>query len=313
MRQRKTIIALGDALTLLRELPSKSVHCCVTSPPYWLLRDYGHEAQIGLEPTPEEYVERLCRVFDEVYRVLRDDGTCWPNLGDTYYGSGKGAGCTGPSKETFRFSHKPTENGGKAKSLALIPERFALAMEARGWICRNKIIWHKPNAMPSSVKDRFTVDFEEVRFFVKQGRYHFDQQFEPVAPSTIARGKRGVSGNHKNSEGAPGQTPHGFAKPRIYDAEREVPEHRNMRCVWSIPVAQCREAHFAVFPEALIETPIKAGCPEGGIVLDPFCGAGTTAIVCERLNRSFRGIELNPEYVEIAKRRIREARARRSA
>ncbi len=314
----RTIISLGDSLTQLKLLPSESVHCCVSSPPYWHLRDYGHANQIGLEPTVEEYIERLCRVFDEVWRVLRNDGTCWVNLGDTYFGSGKGAGATGPCMESFRFSEKPKEEGGNAKSLALIPNRFAIAMTDRGWLCRNEIIWHKPNPMPQRVKDRCSVDFEKMFFFVKQKHYYFDQQFEPVAPSTIARGKRGVSGNHKNTNGAPGQTIQGLSKPRPADPDREVSQFCNRRSVWSIPLTRCRKKrggkHFAVFPEKLIETPILAGCPEGGVVLDPFCGSGTTAIVCERLNRSFLGIELNHEYVELSTNRIRQERKmRRSA
>ena len=166
---RETIIALGDALSQLKLLPSKSVHCCITSPPYWHLRDYGHEQQIGLEPTPQEYVERLIIIFDEVWRVLRNDGTCWINMGDTYFGSGKGAGATGPCMESFRFSEKPKEEGGNAKSLALIPNRFAIAMTDRGWLCRNEIIWHKPNPMPQRVKDRCSVDFEKLLFFGSSG------------------------------------------------------------------------------------------------------------------------------------------------
>jgi DNA modification methylase len=270
-----TKIATGDALTVLRLMPSESVQCCITSPPYWLLRDYGVEGQIGLEPAPDDYIQRLCEVFDEVKRVLQDDGTCWVVMGDTYFGSGKGAGCDRPMLENFRFRRKPKERGGTPKCLAQIPSRFGIEMCRRGWILRNRIIWLKSNSLPSKAKDRFTVNFDEIFFFTKNGQYYFEQQFEPYKPSR---------GNKK----------------------------ANMRSVWKIPVARRKKGHFAVYPEALIETPIKAGCPEGGIVLDPFCGSGTTGIVCERLGRSFLGIELNPEYVEIAKKRIRAARLPRA-
>lgn len=284
----------GDALAVLKQIPDRSYHSCVTSPAYWLLRDYEVEGQLGLEPTPQGYVARLVRVFDEVRRTLRDDGTCWVVLGDTYFGSNKGSG-NSPSKENFRFRHRLTEIGGTPKSLALIPSRFAIAMTDAGWILRNRIIWHKPNATPTSAKDRFTVDFEEMFFFTKSRRYYFEQQIVPYAESTrkcirqVARGMLDRLAHKSRVQGA------------------------NMRAVWTIPVARCRDAHFAVYPEELIETPILAGCPPGGTVLDPFSGAGTTGIVCERLERSFLGIELNPQYVEIAQKRIREARERRMA
>ena len=182
-----TKLATGDALDVLRKMPNESIHCCVTSPPYWLLRDYGVDGQLGLESTPTEYVERLCQVFDEVWRVLRNDGTCWVVLGDTYFGSGKGAGSNGKCKESFRFQSKPKGIGGKAKCLAQIPSRFALAMTDRGWIVRNRIIWHKPNPIPASATDRFSVDSEELLFFAKSPQYYFEQQLEPLADATMRR------------------------------------------------------------------------------------------------------------------------------
>ncbi len=296
-----TRIATGDALTVLRQLPDGSVHSCITSPPYWLVRDYGVTGQIGLESSPREYVERLCGVFDEVWRTLRDDGTCWVVMGDTYFGSGKGAGGP-PGKENFRFGRKPTEIGGVPKSLAMIPFRFALAMTDRGWTLRNIVIWHKPNAIPSSVRDRFTVDFEILHFFVKSRRYYFDRQFE----KSLCPGSRHVM----KRPGSKGEQIKRTVNPTYFARNIVTGDFRNMRCVWTIPTTHSTDAHFAMYPEELITTPIKAGCPAGGTVIDPFCGAGTTGIVCERLRRSFLGIELNSEYVEIAKRRIREARER---
>ncbi|MGD1074236.1 MAG: site-specific DNA-methyltransferase [Bryobacteraceae bacterium] len=298
--ESRTRIATGDAPNVLRQIPRQSIHTCVTSPPYWLVRDYEVDGQIGLEPTPQGYIDHLIQVFNEVRRTLRNDGTCWVVLGDTYFGSGKGAGSHGPRKETFQFFRKPTEIGGTVKSLALIPERFAIAMTDRGWILRNVIIWHKPNAIPTSVKDRFTVDYEFLFFFVKERKYYFERQLEK---------SRYPGGKHVHKRpGSKGELINRTVNPTYLARNVVTGEFRNKRCVWKIPTGRCMDAHFAVYPEELIETPIRAGCPEGGIVLDPFCGAGTTAIVCERLGRSFLGIELNPAYVEIAKRRIREAR-----
>jgi site-specific DNA-methyltransferase (adenine-specific) len=272
-----TRIATGDALTVLRRIPGVSLHSCVTSPPYWQVRDYGVDGQIGMEPTHQEYVERLCLVFDEVWRALRDDGTCWVVLGDTY-----------------------SKNGGTAKSLALIPSRFAIAMTDRGWILRNAVIWHKPNVIPTSVKDRFTIDYEFIFFFTKQRTYYFDRQVE----KSLCPGGKHVP----KRPGSKGESVNRTINRTYFARNIVTGEFRNKRCVWTIPVARCMDPHFAVYPENLIETPIMAGCPEFGTVIDPFCGVGTTGIVCERLKRSFLGIELCAKYVEIAKKRIREAR-----
>ena len=296
-----TRIATGNALTVLRQVPTESINSCVTSPPYWLLRDYEVAGQLGLEPTPQEYVENLCRVFDEVWRTLRSNGTCWVVLGDSYFGSGKGAGSRSPGKESFHFQRRPTEIGGRAKSLALIPSRFAIAMTDRGWILRNVIVWWKPNAIPASVEDRFTNDYEFVFFFTKAERYFFNRQVEK---SLFPGGKEG----HKRP-GSKGERLKRSVNPTYFARNIITGEFRNKRCVWEIPTVPGEDDHFAIFPEKLVEIPIMAGCPEGGTVLDPLCGTGTTGIVCERLRRSFLGIELNPAYVEIAKRRIRDARA----
>ena len=270
------------------------------------------KGSLGLEPTFDLYVKHLCDIFDEVKRVLRKDGTCWVVLGDTYSGSGcgtndyrteKSKSIQGKGKnrnlyKTGGIAQKIT-NVVQAKSLLQIPSRFAIMMTDHGWILRNEIIWYKPNAMPSSVKDRFTVDFEKVFFFVKNKKYYFEQQFEKAA----SEGPRGGALYNDTGwfRGAHGKEP--------WKGERSNDWHikgRNKRCVWQIATKPFEEAHFAVFPPTLVEPMIQAGCPENGIVLDPFMGSGTTGLVAKKLGRNFIGIELNPNYVEIANRRIRE-------
>jgi len=314
------------------------------------------KGQLGLEPTFDLYIKHLCDIFDEVKRVLRSDGTCWVNLGDSY-GSGKG----------YESEDRPDVKGME-KSLCNIPARFSIEMQNRGWVLRNVIIWHKPNCMPSSVKDRFTVDFEYLFFFVKSKKYFFETQYEPIAESSkndsrIDKGlvlhKSGKAIMKENQAGMKGCCINSFG--------------RNKRCVWDITTQPFKEAHFATYPEELCETPIKAGCPEfvcnkcgfarekiieslsdkdysndsnykrhipieygmahlsrnsekmetapkefkglsdcgckdnkfeGGIVLDPFFGAGTTGLVALKQNKKFIGIELNPKYIEIAKKRL---------
>jgi site-specific DNA-methyltransferase (adenine-specific) len=267
----------------------------VTSPPYWNLRDYGVEGQLGLEPTFEEYIRKLCDIFDEVKRVLKKTGTCWVNLGDTYASQG---GSDRPGKTAKVGSTKSgCQRRGRTKyvqtkSLCLIPERFAIGMIERGWILRNEIIWAKSNCMPSSANDRFTVDFEKMFFFSKSQKYYFEKQYDPAVS------------DHGSGNGI--KKPQQICKGgRGGDAPWNPTETRNKRCVWNIPTKPFPEAHFAVYPEGLIETPLKAGCPEQGVVLDPFMGSGTTAIVALQLNRNFIGIELNPEYIEMAYRRIK--------
>lgn len=385
-----------------KKMPSEFVNCVITSPPYWALRDYGVAGQLGLEPTFEEYVTKLCDIFDEVKRVLKKTGTVWVNIGDTYSQSG-GAGnqySYGKNRvDGFKKYGGHKVKNLKPKSLVGVPFRFALEMINRGWILRNTIIWHKPNCMPSSAKDRFTVDFEYVFFFVKSKKYYFEQQFDNYAETTIPRMMRGVNEN-KYTNGFGNQTAQSINKPRpnlykIYkyrgvgtknyeafgvqnpsDVKRRVLESikfgkgRNRRCVWKITTKAFKGAHFATFPEELISPMIKAGCPEHvckncgmprqrkyikkrltrkrltpqtqptadrspspndygdmlltpagysscncnkefvpGIVLDPFIGSGTTAVVAKKLGRKYIGIELNPKYVVLAEARIRGADA----
>jgi site-specific DNA-methyltransferase (adenine-specific) len=339
----------GDALTELKEMDNESVDCVMTSPPYWALRDYGVEGQIGLEPTFEEFITKLCDIFDEVKRVLKKSGTCWVNLGDTY--SGQPAGnksfeqqlkTTGWDRPSRRESYnaktekicrvcKGSFQGAVGrtvcsikclntlsdeermkyrqlpdKCLTMIPFRFAIEMVNRDWILRNTIIWYKPNCMPSSVKDRFTVDYEYVFFFTKNKKYWFETQYEElkdkerlehrlINPNNERKWLRG-----EDKTGAFGINPKTAEESRLRIIERG----RNKRTVWSICPQPFPEAHFAVFPEKLCETPIKSGCPKGGVVLDPFMGSGTTGVVAKKLGREFIGIELNPDYIEMAKKRL---------
>lgn len=314
----KNKIIQGDSLQVLKTLPDESVDCVITSPPYWALRDYGVAGQLGLEPTFQEYISKLCDIFDEVKRVLKKEGTCWVNLGDTY-GTQSGAMRDG------KFGPKNTNNFVQPKSihkcLLQIPSHFAIEMCRRGWILRNEIIWHKPNCMPSSVTDRFTVDFEKVFFFVKSKKYWFEQQHEPHKteenrPSGVVRnreygyiGKYRVDNNFNLHNSRAGETQ--FLRKGIRLTQNGTVPHynagkfgRNMRSVWTINTKPLTDAHFATFPEALIEPMIKAGCPVGGTVLDIFMGAGTTAVVAKKNNRNYLGIELNPDYIKIAETRI---------
>jgi len=306
-------IICGDAQEILLKVPDESIDCVITSPPYWRLRDYGVAGQLGLEPTFTEYIERLCQVFDQVKRVLKPEGTCWVNLGDTY-SSGHNRNL-GFNKRPGRASGARTQEvlrpkvtiGLPSKCLLQLPARFALAMTERGWILRNEIIWHKPNALPASVRDRLTVDFEKMFFLVKSDRYYFDQGAirEPIKPSSIQRLRRAVSNNHKNLR-VPGQTVQGMHRARIRGASVTLNSlGRNRRCVWTIATQPSKADHFAMYPSALVKMPIQAGSPKGGIVLDPFIGSGTTAVEALRLGRRFIGIELNPRYVEIAKERLK--------
>ena len=294
----------GDCLKILKTLNEGSVNCCVTSPPYWGLRDYGVSEQLGLEKSPLEYVERMVEVFSEVRRVLRSDGTLWLNLGDCYASAG-GAGWQG--KHVARADRTHTQRnlkrrsavyGLKPKDLVGIPWRVAFALQADGWWLRSEIIWHKSNCLPESVTDRPTKAHEQIFLLAKSKAYFFDMDAirEPHAADSLRRTKRKFVYKHK----PPGQTAHtltpdGFCHPK----------GKNKRSVWKVSTKPFKGAHFATFPEALIEPCILAGSPAGGTILDPFLGSGTTAVVAHKLGREFVGIELNPAYVTMAEERLR--------
>lgn len=305
-------ILIGDCIEQLKTLPDNSIDCCVTSPPYWGLRDYECDGQLGTEDNFIDFINKLCNVFDEVKRVLKPKGTCFVNLGDTYGGSGSGTtknADTGKyvqnSKQVYVLPNgtsKASQFRGTTmnKSLCMIPERFSIEMIDRGWCLRNQIIWQKPNQMPSSAKDRFTVDFEKIFFFVKESdNYYFEQQLDPYTNPLDRWGGTKLDANGiSNWDAGTGQT--AYRKRNMRPNE----EGKNMRTVWSINTEPSTEAHFATYPQKLVERMLKAGCPEKGIVLDPFFGSGTTGIVAKKLNRNYIGIELNPKYVAIAQARL---------
>jgi DNA modification methylase len=317
----------GDCIAGLRTLPDASVHCCVTSPPYWGLRDYGHAGQIGLESTPEAYVARMVEVFREVRRVLRDDGTCWVNLGDSYNNAGSSkngtgldgkqrGGATGADGECGYkkrdLRHALKGSGIKHKDLCGIPWRVAFALQADGWWLRQDIIWHKPNPMPESVRDRCTKAHEYVFLLTKSERYFYDAEaiHEKSVDKESLNGRRPRK-HHALAESDPtgfGATRLGFLNGRSNQAGTTYPT-RNRRSVWTVTTKPYSGAHFAVMPAALVEPCIKAGCPEGGTVLDPFAGSGTTLAVAAELGRNAIGCELNPAYIALAERRIKDARA----
>jgi len=348
-------IIIGDALSELKRLPEKSIHCCVTSPPYWGLRDYGVDGQIGLEERPRDYIEKLVKVFSQVKRVLRDDGTLWLNLGDSYNSGTSGSRDPGRWPKQSRNDHKTKRtvfDGLKPKELVGIPWRVAFALQDDGWYLRQDIIWAKPNPMPESVKDRCTKSHEYIFLLSKKPKYYFDHEAikEPAGDKGNANsfrggcyvngdidnatmGKRTVSGNtklrvptgwdtekgshgtlHKKGRSDPAYS---FArktdsegKPGLPKQHRENREDihysgmRNKRSVWTVATKPYKEAHFATFPPDLIKPCILAGCPESGIVLDPFFGSGTVGMVAKKNGRGFIGIELNPDYIKLAKKRI---------
>ena len=311
----RNVILLGDCLQSLQRMEAQSVHCVVTSPPYYGLRDYGVDGQIGLEETPDAYIERLCSVFDEVWRVLRDDGTLWLNIGDSYAGASSGDTKSGfnaryfgkeyaSDKQSATFSAPIKRNDNlPSKNLLMIPARVALALQARGWYLRSEIIWHKPNPMPESVTDRPTKSHEMVYLLSKQARYWYDADAvrEPVADSTVIR----LSQDIANQEGSY----RAYGKNINMKAVGNT-EYRNLRDVWTISTQPYSGAHFAVMPPELARKAIKAGCPAGGVVLDPFGGAGTTAIVAIEEGRNYLLCELNTRYAGLALERIKETRRR---
>jgi DNA modification methylase len=299
----------GDCLQLLKQIDDNSIDMCITSPPYWALRNYGVDGQIGLEPNMKDYIEKLCLVFDEVKRVLKKSGTCWINIGDTYARNKNfhDSGTEHFGKQKYMESQLPNidiEIDIKEKSQCAIPERLKIAMIERGWICRNTIIWHKPNAMPESVTDRFTDDYEYLYFFTKSSKYYFHQILEPYKEDTYRRAGEGPAKGYKSLT----DVYSGMSNEKINAYHKKVKTgqltHRNKRSVWSISTHGYSGPHFATYPEELVEPCINAGCPMNGVVLDPFIGTGTSGVVALRLNRQFIGLELNPEYVKLANKRI---------
>lgn len=294
-------LLLGDALGVLRSLPDQSVACCVTSPPYYGLRDYGAAGQYGLEATPAQYVETMRAVFAEVRRVLAEDGTCWLNLADTYNNRTRGAwrgssdGMTGraESPRWQRVTDVPE------KSLLGIPWRVAFALMDDGWVLRNEIVWHKPNALPESVRDRLATRHEKVFLLTPNCRYSFDLDAIREAPVHPGRGRTWAE---RRSAGAPGR--HGVAGVAGRDGDFAASDGgRNPGDVWTFPTQPYPEAHFAVFPPELPIRCIKAGCRPGTVVLDPFSGSGTTGDAARRLGRTYIGIDLNPTYHDLAIKR----------
>lgn len=297
-------IITGNAIEVLKELPDCTADCCITSPPYLGLRNYGVSGQLGLENSVEAYINRLTDIFREVRRVLKNDGTLWLNIGDSY------------------VSSNSEYSNCKRKDLIGIPWLLAFALRNDGWYLRQDIIWEKPNAMPESVKDRCTKTHEYLFLFSKQSKYYFDYEaikepavgFNNIPPAgskgTLKSNSRLRKGNSRTFRGGGAYT-----KGQSFNNSAEITREshgntdnttglRNKRSVWTVATQGYKEAHFATFPEKLIEPCVIAGSREGGIVLDPFVGSGTTAVVAKKHNRGFIGIELNPEYVEMAKRRL---------
>jgi site-specific DNA-methyltransferase (cytosine-N4-specific) len=261
-------VKVGNCLALLKDIPDQTFSCCVTSPPYWGLRDYGIDGQIGAEPTVEEYIQSLVKVFREVRRTLRDDGTLWLNLGDSYTSGNRTWRQTDSKNPARAMTYRPqTPKGLKPKDLIGVPWKLAFALQADGWYLRSDIVWNKPNAQPESVKDRPTRSHEFVFLMTKSQDYYYD---------------------HKS-----------IMEPSL---DKEKP--RNRRSVWAINTEPSKEAHFAMFPPKLVRLCIEAGSPTNSVVLDPFFGVGTVGVVALSLRRDCVGIELKEEYAAIAERRL---------
>lgn len=298
----------GDCREILRTLPDESLNCCVTSPPYWGLRDYGIENQLGLEATPEEYVAHLVEVFREVRRVLRDDGTLWLNLGDSYAAGGNNAGSRPEdltdkqrSNRGCRYERRIAPSGLKPKDLVGIPWRVAFALQADGWYLRSDIIWHKPNPMPEAVTDRPTKAHEYIFLLSKSEKYYYDAEAikEPAESRSLSKWQDRKADGEPTRRGDPSTSGHITRTATLASSDG-----RNKRSVWTVPTEPYPEAHFATFPEDLIKPCIKAGSPSGGTVLDPFGGSGTTAQVARALGCHAVLIELNEAYCSLAENRL---------
>lgn len=276
------VILNGDAQTTLSTLPDSFVDMILTSPPYFGHRDYGTDAQIGNETDSDLYMRRIFAVFDEAHRVLKSSGSLWLNIGDKYL----------------------------AGELTGMPWRVALGLKARGWRLRSDVIWHKPNAMPSSVKSRPTVDHEYLFFFSKSKSYYYDADVirEPHVTFSERSRMKGGRNHFGKTHGTP-EKGKNSGNSNLHDARWDQAFHklgRNKRTVWEVPLSKFRDAHFAVFPEKLIEPCILSSCPRHGLILDPFFGSGTTGVVARKTGRHYLGIEINPEYCEMASRRLQQ-------
>lgn len=325
----------GCCLDILAELPEKSVNTCITSPPYYGLRDYGNDGQIGLEETPDDFVRQLVEVFRGIHRVLRDDGTLWLNLGDSYVATGDVSAGGSEKQRSNQGANNFVRNQTttlRPKNLLGIPWRVALALQDDGWFLRQDIIWSKPNPMPESVTDRCTKAHEYIFLLTKGPKYYYDQQsiVEPVTQSTVNRLNQPNIENQTGSDRVPGKnngTMKAVPGKQFGDKKHTNPKYggggsalhqefgypepdgtpegtRNKRSVWTVTTKPFSGAHFATFPPDLIEPCVMAGCPSGGTVLDPFSGSGTTGQVALTHGRKYIGIELNPEYQKMAIERI---------
>lgn len=334
----------ADALSALRTLPDACVDCCVTSPPYWGLRDYDVAGQLGLEKNPGEFIAKLVQIFEEVRRVLKSDGTCWVNMGDCHTDGGRGKdtgstldGTRNNQRESRKATIRESFKGLRKKNLLGQPWRLAFALQDAGWNLRQDIIWHKPNPMPESVRDRPTKSHEYIFLLSKSLRYHYDQKAiqERGSPDTHARYARARSPDNKHANGAGGQKFQTIARtfdgvnakirertgtssrmnvdrvPRPREkqnasfsaAVKDIVAFRNKRSVWTVPTKGYKGAHFATFPPALIRPCVLAGCRPGGTVLDPFAGSGTTGAVALEHGRRALLIELNPAYCLLIQQR----------
>ena len=314
-------IICADAVAGLKTLSPESVRMCVTSPPYYGLRDYGEDGQIGIEQTPREYIARLVEVFAEVYRVLKPDGTLWVNISDSYAGGGKGIGLKEEENEKGRpiygkenqvFQMPKKWEGIKPKDMIGIPWMLAFALREFGYYLRSDIIWHKINGLPEAVKDRPTKSYEHIFLLSKSPKYYYDYEAiqEPIKAVTAARYTRGRSGKAKYSGT---KTSQGIDRKQdaVTDESRQFKRKRD---VWEVSTNTYRlDEHFAMYPEKLIEPCILAGSEKGDTVLDPFFGSGTTGAVAKRLGREYIGIELNPRFCEKAAERIGKRKRRRRA
>ena len=312
LKENENRIICGDALETLKNFPDESINCSITSPPYYGLRDYHKKEQIGREKTVEEYLDRLINVFREVRRVLKKDGTCFIVIGDSYAGTSSKKEQRDPKYPKGRNGQNPSITqkvlGYKSKDLMGIPWRLAFALREDGWYLRSDIIWHKENAMPEACKDRPTRSYEHIFLLSKSPRYYYDYDSlaEPMKEVSKKRYVRGRSKENKYLNENSGAKIQKINEARGYGQYKgdNIPQFRNKRDIWTINTTSFRGNHYAAFPPKLAEICMIAGCTKGGIILDPFIGSGTVGLIALLHNRKYIGIELNEEYVDLARKRI---------